>query len=73
MGYQYAGLLLSLVASLALPLPYLLFRYGERIRAKSKFASSNEALEEERGPGAVDATDERPRIAREATYSGSFV
>lgn len=69
MGYQYAGLLLSLVASLALPLPYLLFRYGERIRAKSKFASSNEALEEERGPDAVDA---RLRIARAATYSRSF-
>uniref|UniRef100_A0A0K3CJD3 BY PROTMAP: gi/472585063/gb/EMS22629.1/ fructose facilitator [Rhodosporidium toruloides NP11] gi/647403384/emb/CDR49512.1/ RHTO0S27e01244g1_1 [Rhodosporidium toruloides] n=1 Tax=Rhodotorula toruloides TaxID=5286 RepID=A0A0K3CJD3_RHOTO len=71
MGYQYAGLLLSLVASLAIPLPYLLFRYGERIRAKSKFASSNEALEKERTTD--ENVDERPRIAREATYSGSFV
>lgn len=71
MGYQYAGLLLSLVASLAIPLPYLLFRFGERIRAKSKFASSNEALEKERTTD--ENVDERPRIAREATYSGSFV
>ncbi|BGP26392.1 hypothetical protein JCM10295v2_005345 [Rhodotorula toruloides] len=70
--YQFAGLLLSLVASLALPLPYLLFKYGERIRAKSKFARSNEALEKERTTEG-DGLEGRPKIAREATYPGSFL
>ena len=72
MGYQYAGLLLSLVASLALPLPYVLFKYGERIRAKSKYAATDEDLEKER----VEAGDEdthRPTLPREATYTAGFV
>ncbi|GAA6006278.1 MFS transporter [Rhodotorula paludigena] len=71
MGYQYAGLLLSLVASLAIPLPYVLFKYGETIRAKSKYASTDEDLEKERVQGGED--NERRTLPREAQYTSSFV
>lgn len=71
MGYQYAGLLLSLVASLAIPLPYVLFKYGETIRAKSKYASTDEDLEKERVQDGED--NERPTLPQEAQYTSSFV
>lgn len=68
MGYQYAGLLLSLVACLAIPLPYILFIYGEKIRAKSKYASDGSDLEEER---VDDNLDKRPSYAPEAAHSAT--
>lgn len=40
MGYQYAGLLLSLVACLAIPLPYVLFIYGGESLPRKLTASS---------------------------------
>ncbi|GAA5921703.1 hypothetical protein JCM1841_007096 [Sporobolomyces salmonicolor] len=70
MGYQYAGLLLACVASLAIPLPYVLFRYGEVIRAKSPFASNSAELQ-------AAASDEhvngRPIVPQEAVQTGAIV
>lgn len=70
MGYQYAGLLLSLLALLAAPLPFILFKYGERIRAKSKYASSDDELEKERITD--DNVNERGVPSTEAQYTSSF-
>lgn len=39
MGFQYAGLLLALVALVIAPIPFIFYRYGERIRGRSKRAS----------------------------------
>ncbi|KAJ3813262.1 major facilitator superfamily domain-containing protein [Lentinula lateritia] len=39
MGFQYAGLLLALVGVLIAPIPFIFYRYGERIRSKSTKAS----------------------------------
>ncbi|GAA5901788.1 hypothetical protein JCM8208_003588 [Rhodotorula glutinis] len=73
MGYQYAGLLLSLVASLAIPLPYILFKYGEKIRAKSKYAANDADLEAERVTDDENQNDARPTLTREGTYTGQLV
>ncbi|GAA5973421.1 hypothetical protein JCM8115_001738 [Rhodotorula mucilaginosa] len=70
MGYQYAGLLLSLLALLAAPLPFILFKYGEQIRAKSKYASSDDELEKERITD--DNVNERGVPSTEAQYTSSF-
>jgi len=37
-GYQYTGLFLSLLASLAIPFPFYLYKYGPSIRERSKYA-----------------------------------
>ncbi|GAA6012222.1 hypothetical protein JCM10207_002767 [Rhodosporidiobolus poonsookiae] len=73
MGLQFGGLLLSLVASLAIPLPYVLFKYGERLREKSKYASAGDELEEHRQSDDNPKVNDRPTVTREAQYSGSFV
>ncbi|KAJ3827584.1 major facilitator superfamily domain-containing protein [Lentinula raphanica] len=39
MGFQYAGLLLALVGVLIAPIPFIFYKYGERIRSKSARAS----------------------------------
>ena len=39
MGSQYAGLLLALIATLLTFLPFVLFKFGPQIRARSKLAS----------------------------------
>ncbi|KAF9256577.1 MFS polyamine transporter, partial [Marasmius fiardii PR-910] len=41
MGFQYAGLLLALVSVAIAPIPFVFFKYGERIRLRSKLASHN--------------------------------
>ena len=38
-GYQYTGLFLSLLASLAIPFPFILYAKGPQIRAASRYAS----------------------------------
>ncbi|BGP18472.1 hypothetical protein JCM10213v2_006538 [Rhodosporidiobolus nylandii] len=75
MGLQYAGLLLSLVASLAIPLPYVLFKYGERLREKSKYASAGDELEQAKPNDKDDHQNGNLRRAPsvEAQYSSSFV
>lgn len=40
----YAGLLLGCLLILACPLPFILIRYGERIRASSKYAAATTGL-----------------------------
>ncbi|KAL0959143.1 hypothetical protein HGRIS_014430 [Hohenbuehelia grisea] len=42
MGFQWAGLLLALIAVLIMPIPFVFFKYGHKIRARSKW---NEKLE----------------------------
>ncbi|KAK5661949.1 hypothetical protein OQA88_10059 [Cercophora sp. LCS_1] len=41
LGYQWATGLLAFLTLAMLPFPYLFFKYGERIRAKSRFATSS--------------------------------
>jgi hypothetical protein len=40
LGYQWATALLAFLTLAMLPFPYLFFRYGKKIRAKSRFATS---------------------------------
>ncbi|SPO29533.1 related to TPO1 - Vacuolar polyamine-H+ antiporter [Ustilago trichophora] len=44
----YAGLLLACLLALAVPLPFILIKYGARIRARSKYAASDDT--EDGGP-----------------------
>jgi hypothetical protein len=39
MGFQWAGLLLALVATVIAPIPFVFFKYGEGIRRRSNKAS----------------------------------
>ncbi|KAE9411519.1 MFS polyamine transporter [Gymnopus androsaceus JB14] len=41
MGFQWAGLLLALVAIVIAPIPFVFYRYGERIRCSSKRATKS--------------------------------
>ncbi|KIY71160.1 MFS general substrate transporter [Cylindrobasidium torrendii FP15055 ss-10] len=38
LGYQWAGTLFACIATLMIPIPYVLFRYGPSIRSHSKFS-----------------------------------
>ncbi|PVH81274.1 multidrug resistance protein [Cadophora sp. DSE1049] len=40
LGFQWASTLLALLTVVMMPFPYLFFRYGKILRAKSRFASS---------------------------------
>jgi hypothetical protein len=73
MGLQYGCLLLSCVASLALPLPYVLFKYGAQLREKSKYAANETELEGQRQSDDNEAVTARPKVTREATYTAGFV
>ncbi|TIB84808.1 putative MFS transmembrane transport protein [Wallemia mellicola] len=55
MGYQFAGLFLALLATAIAPLPYILFKYGKTIRAKSKFASATTGLTDETNDAVANA------------------
>jgi hypothetical protein len=41
LGYQWATTLLALLTVAMLPFPFLFFKYGKRIRARSRFATSS--------------------------------
>lgn len=45
LGIRYGGLLLACVASLCTILPFLFFKLGPQIRARSSYASNDGALE----------------------------
>lgn len=47
MGFQYAGLLLALLALAIAPIPFVFYKYGERIRMGSKRASKNRRIRDE--------------------------
>ncbi|KAK4698332.1 hypothetical protein P7C70_g7950, partial [Phenoliferia sp. Uapishka_3] len=70
MGYQYAGLLLALITSLCAPLPFVLFRWGASIRAKSKYAVAEGEV-----PNVNDEEklNDRPAIAPEAVQTSGLV
>lgn len=40
MGFQWAGLLLALIACLIMPIPFVLYRYGGGIRSRSGRATT---------------------------------
>ncbi|KGO50466.1 hypothetical protein PEX2_037830 [Penicillium expansum] len=44
LGYQWATSLLAFLTVAMLPLPYIFYRFGPRIRAKSRFAAVNQPL-----------------------------
>ena len=66
----YAGLLLACLLLMACPLPFILIRYGETIRAKSKYAAATTGLEgahdEESGP-VLGARRSRRSLAAKTT------
>ncbi len=39
LGYQWASSLLGFLTLVMLPFPYLFFKYGKKIRGKSRFAT----------------------------------
>lgn len=47
-GYQYAGLILACLALVLMPIPFILGRYGLKLRQKSPWAS--EIMEHEGQP-----------------------
>lgn len=47
MGYQWACTLLALIATVCIPLPYVLFFYGKSIRARSAYASSQTGIQQQ--------------------------
>lgn len=40
LGYQWATSLLAFLTVAMMPFPYIFFRYGKKIRAKSRYATS---------------------------------
>lgn len=40
LGYQWATGLVAFVTLAMMPFPYIFFRYGKRIRAKSRYATA---------------------------------
>ncbi|KAF9024515.1 MFS general substrate transporter [Hymenopellis radicata] len=43
-GYQWAGTLCALIATVMIPLPFILMKYGERIRERSPYAAATSAV-----------------------------
>jgi hypothetical protein len=39
LGFQWAGTLLAFLTLVMMPFPYIFFRYGKKIRGKSRFAT----------------------------------
>lgn len=48
MGIEWAMTLLGCVAAIFIPMPFVLYRYGKRIRAKSKFAPAPDIEQDKR-------------------------
>jgi hypothetical protein len=40
LGYQWASSVLAFLTVAMMPFPYIFFKYGKRIRGKSRFASA---------------------------------
>ena len=55
MGFQWAGLLLALIATVIAPIPFVFYLYGERIRVRSKRATQLKRVR-----GEVNAVNEKP-------------
>lgn len=47
-GVEWGMTLLGCVAALFIPMPFLLYRYGKRLRAKSKFAPAPDIEQDKR-------------------------
>lgn len=55
MGFQWAGLLLALIATVIAPIPFVFYLYGERIRVRSKRATQLKRVR-----GGVNVVNEKP-------------
>lgn len=40
LGFQWASSLLAFLTVVMMPFPYIFFRYGKKIRSKSRYAKS---------------------------------
>lgn len=47
-GIEYGMTLLGCVAAIFIPMPFILYKYGKSIRAKSKFAPAPDIQQEKR-------------------------
>ncbi|KAN0061379.1 hypothetical protein ACQY0O_006226 [Thecaphora frezii] len=70
MGVQWAGFMLACLLGLAIPLPFILIKYGQRIRSKSKYAAFEGADGEQDGP-VIGAARDLEAKGGEATPSMS--
>lgn len=59
LGSQWAGLLLSLVAVLLTFIPFVVYKYGPAIRARSKLAQSTAVIEEPSDEEVSEIEDEK--------------
>ena len=62
MGINWAMTFLGCLAALFIPMPFLLYKYGKRLRAKSKFAPAPDIEQDKRrdleSKGTVSAGEE---------------
>lgn len=72
----FSGLLLGCLLALAVPLPFILIRYGSRIRASSQYAASPELEVQQhtsRAPGNTAITQDPVLGAKRARNLSPFV
>ena len=51
MGINYSMTFLGCLAALFIPMPFIFYRYGKQIRARSEFAPTPPSIEDEKGQG----------------------
>ncbi|KAJ7708250.1 MFS polyamine transporter [Mycena rosella] len=59
MGFQWAGLLLALVAVVIAPIPFVFYIYGYRIRIRSEKASKNRRMDSAQAEDTTGEVDEK--------------
>jgi MFS transporter, DHA1 family, multidrug resistance protein len=76
-GVEWGMTLLGCVAALFIPMPFILHKYGKKIRAKSKFAPAPDVQqdkrrdEEARGQQEEQIQEQSPTEAEKGESSGS--
>lgn len=69
LGYQYAGTILACLAIVLVPIPFILERYGERLRRASPWASKHMDVVGDEQPGDVPGENLNPRVESEVRKS----
>ena len=64
---QWAGTLLGLVLIVMIPIPFIFYKWGEKIRAKSPLLQKSQAEHEERQMKETDIDVTSSQLSRQAT------